>query len=144
MQDLKTGHLLKASPKAQFFGQMVGSFFSVVFAVAAFETGSRSVSAPILAGVLRAALVIAGGAGRILCRHHGKRRRVGIAALSFVDQENDNDGYAERQPHIWMPAIATFHRQPRCLSGVSQDGIFLTLIRRCLSDAAGWRKLAEG
>jgi OPT family oligopeptide transporter len=27
--DLKTGHLLRASPKAQFYGQMIGSFFSV-------------------------------------------------------------------------------------------------------------------
>jgi uncharacterized oligopeptide transporter (OPT) family protein len=27
MQDLKTGHLLKASPKAQFFGQMIGMLF---------------------------------------------------------------------------------------------------------------------
>ncbi|CAM0142125.1 unnamed protein product [Umbelopsis sp. WA50703] len=28
MQDLKTGHLLRASPKAQFYGQMIGSFFT--------------------------------------------------------------------------------------------------------------------
>jgi OPT family oligopeptide transporter len=32
MQDLKTGHLLKASPKAQFYGQMIGSFASVFIA----------------------------------------------------------------------------------------------------------------
>ncbi len=37
MQDLKTGHLLRASPRAQFFAQMVGSFFSVFFAVAAYQ-----------------------------------------------------------------------------------------------------------
>lgn len=29
MQDLKTGHLLGASPKAQFYGQMIGSLASV-------------------------------------------------------------------------------------------------------------------
>lgn len=28
MQDLKTGHLLGASPKAQFYGQMIGSLAS--------------------------------------------------------------------------------------------------------------------
>lgn len=32
MQDLKTGHLLKASPKAQFYGQMIGSLASVFIA----------------------------------------------------------------------------------------------------------------
>uniref|UniRef100_A0A6B2L039 Uncharacterized protein n=1 Tax=Arcella intermedia TaxID=1963864 RepID=A0A6B2L039_9EUKA len=36
MQDLKTGHLIKASPRAQFFAQIIGSAFSTVFAVAAF------------------------------------------------------------------------------------------------------------
>ncbi|KAI9678974.1 MAG: hypothetical protein M1822_007400 [Bathelium mastoideum] len=30
MQDLKTGHLLGASPKAQFYGQVIGSIFGVV------------------------------------------------------------------------------------------------------------------
>ena len=30
MQDLKTGHLLAASPRAQFYGQLIGSFFSVI------------------------------------------------------------------------------------------------------------------
>lgn len=36
MQDLKTGHLLGASPKAQFFGQMIGSFASVFIASGAY------------------------------------------------------------------------------------------------------------
>ncbi|RCI05758.1 hypothetical protein CU098_001285, partial [Rhizopus stolonifer] len=36
MQDLKTGHLLKASPKAQFYGQMIGSFASVFIASGAY------------------------------------------------------------------------------------------------------------
>lgn len=30
MQDLKTGHLLGASPKAQFYGQMIGSFVGAI------------------------------------------------------------------------------------------------------------------
>lgn len=30
--DLKTGHLLEASPKAQFYGQLIGSFVSVFVA----------------------------------------------------------------------------------------------------------------
>ncbi|PRP76763.1 hypothetical protein PROFUN_14888 [Planoprotostelium fungivorum] len=46
MQDLKTGHLLGASPRAQFIGQMVGSFFSVIFAVAAYELYSRNYQIP--------------------------------------------------------------------------------------------------
>ncbi|GAM25333.1 hypothetical protein SAMD00019534_085080 [Acytostelium subglobosum LB1] len=37
LQDLKTGHLLKASPRTQFYGQLIGSFFSIFFAVAAFK-----------------------------------------------------------------------------------------------------------
>lgn len=36
MQDLKTGHLLRASPRAQFYGQLAGSFFSVIVAVIAY------------------------------------------------------------------------------------------------------------
>jgi len=36
MQDLKTGHLLRASPRAQFYAQMIGSAFSAIFAVGAF------------------------------------------------------------------------------------------------------------
>ncbi|KAL0085569.1 OPT oligopeptide transporter protein-domain-containing protein [Phycomyces blakesleeanus] len=36
MQDLKTGHLLRASPKAQFYGQMIGSFFSAFVATGAY------------------------------------------------------------------------------------------------------------
>jgi OPT family oligopeptide transporter len=36
MQDLKTGHLLHASPKAQFYGQIIGSFASVFIATGAY------------------------------------------------------------------------------------------------------------
>ncbi|KAI8343415.1 OPT oligopeptide transporter protein-domain-containing protein [Chlamydoabsidia padenii] len=36
MQDLKTGHLLRASPKAQFYGQLIGSLFSVFAASGAY------------------------------------------------------------------------------------------------------------
>ncbi|KAI7862292.1 OPT oligopeptide transporter protein-domain-containing protein [Spinellus fusiger] len=34
--DLKTGHLLHASPKAQFYGQVIGSFFSAFIATGAY------------------------------------------------------------------------------------------------------------
>ncbi|KAI9257239.1 OPT oligopeptide transporter protein-domain-containing protein [Phascolomyces articulosus] len=37
MQDLKTGHLLQASPKAQFYGQIIGSFVSAFVATAAYK-----------------------------------------------------------------------------------------------------------
>ncbi|KAI8059182.1 OPT oligopeptide transporter protein-domain-containing protein [Gongronella butleri] len=36
MQDLKTGHLIGASPKAQFYGQMIGSFVSAIVASGAY------------------------------------------------------------------------------------------------------------
>ncbi|KAF7730159.1 hypothetical protein EC973_002767 [Apophysomyces ossiformis] len=36
MQDLKTGHLLHASPKAQFYGQLIGSFVSAFVATGAY------------------------------------------------------------------------------------------------------------
>ena len=37
MQDLKTGHLLGASPRAQFFAQLIGSTASIFVTVAAFN-----------------------------------------------------------------------------------------------------------
>lgn len=46
MQDLKTGHLLRASPRAQFIGQLVGSFFSVFVAVGAYMLYSNSYEIP--------------------------------------------------------------------------------------------------
>ena len=36
MQDLKTGHLIRASPRAQFFGQLIGSCLSIVVTTTAF------------------------------------------------------------------------------------------------------------
>ncbi|KAJ2156611.1 OPT super, partial [Coemansia sp. RSA 552] len=41
MQDLKTGHLLGASPRAQFAGQMIGSIFSVFVTAGAYQLYSR-------------------------------------------------------------------------------------------------------
>jgi len=37
MQDLKTGHLLRASPRSQFYGQMIGSLASVFVSTAAYK-----------------------------------------------------------------------------------------------------------
>lgn len=37
MQDYKTGHLLGASPRGQFFGQLVGSTAGIVVASAAYK-----------------------------------------------------------------------------------------------------------
>ncbi|KAJ5575142.1 hypothetical protein N7450_009041 [Penicillium hetheringtonii] len=37
MQDLKTGHLLGASPKAQFYGQMIGSLIGAVLSAAVYK-----------------------------------------------------------------------------------------------------------
>lgn len=41
MQDLKTGALLKASPRSQFFGQMIGSLASVFVSVGAYKLYTR-------------------------------------------------------------------------------------------------------
>jgi uncharacterized oligopeptide transporter (OPT) family protein len=37
MQDLKTGHILGASPKAQFYGQVIGSIFGAVVSTAVYK-----------------------------------------------------------------------------------------------------------
>lgn len=37
MQDLKTGHLLRASPRSQFYGQMIGSLASVFVSAAGYK-----------------------------------------------------------------------------------------------------------
>lgn len=37
MQDLKTGHLLGASPKAQFFGQLIGSVFGAIISTVVYK-----------------------------------------------------------------------------------------------------------
>ncbi|KAJ2126137.1 OPT super [Coemansia sp. RSA 720] len=46
MQDLKTGHLLNASPRAQFAGQMIGSVFSVFVTAGAYLLYSRVYEIP--------------------------------------------------------------------------------------------------
>jgi len=46
MQDLKTGHLVRASPRAQFYAQLIGTFFSVFFTVAAYMLYSNAYTIP--------------------------------------------------------------------------------------------------
>eukprot|EP01029_Cantina_marsupialis_P020709 TRINITY_DN486_c1_g1_i3.p1 TRINITY_DN486_c1_g1~~TRINITY_DN486_c1_g1_i3.p1 ORF type:complete len:688 (-),score=172.88 TRINITY_DN486_c1_g1_i3:358-2421(-) len=46
MQSLKTGYLLEASPKKQFFGQLIGSVFSAVITVFAFKLFTSEYSIP--------------------------------------------------------------------------------------------------
>jgi len=46
MQDLKTGHLVRASPRAQFYAQLIGTFFSVFFTVAAYMLYSTAYTIP--------------------------------------------------------------------------------------------------
>jgi OPT family oligopeptide transporter len=46
MQDLKTGHLLHASPRAQFYGQLIGSAVSVPVAAFAYATFSAAYQIP--------------------------------------------------------------------------------------------------
>lgn len=46
MQDLKTGHLLHASPRAQFYGQMLGSTLSIFVSATAYRLYAAAYSIP--------------------------------------------------------------------------------------------------
>lgn len=46
MQDLKTGHLCHASPRAQFYGQLIGSSVSIVVTTTAFTLYNRAYVIP--------------------------------------------------------------------------------------------------
>lgn len=46
MQDLKAGHLLGASPKAQFYGQMIGSFVGAIVGAAVYQLYTRVYEIP--------------------------------------------------------------------------------------------------
>ena len=46
MQDLKTGHLIRASPRAQFFGQLIGSCLSIVVTTTAYTLYQRAYPIP--------------------------------------------------------------------------------------------------
>ena len=46
MQDLKTGHLIHASPRAQFYGQLIGSSLSVLVSASAYTLYQRAYSIP--------------------------------------------------------------------------------------------------
>jgi uncharacterized oligopeptide transporter (OPT) family protein len=46
MQDLKTGHLLGTSPRAQFFAQLVGSSVSIIVTTIAYNFYTRAYSIP--------------------------------------------------------------------------------------------------
>ncbi|KZT06138.1 OPT oligopeptide transporter [Laetiporus sulphureus 93-53] len=46
MQDLKTGHLIHASPRAQFFGQVIGSFLSIIVTTTAYTLYNRAYQIP--------------------------------------------------------------------------------------------------
>lgn len=46
MQDLKTGHLIQASPRAQFYGQLIGSTLSIFVTVTAYSLYNRAYTIP--------------------------------------------------------------------------------------------------
>lgn len=46
MQDLKTGHLIHASPRAQFFGQLIGSSVSIIITSTAYSLYQRAYTIP--------------------------------------------------------------------------------------------------
>ncbi|KAL4062748.1 OPT oligopeptide transporter protein-domain-containing protein, partial [Scleroderma yunnanense] len=46
MQDLKTGHLLHASPRAQFYGQLIGSSLSIIVSATAYSLYQKAYAIP--------------------------------------------------------------------------------------------------
>ncbi len=46
MQDLKTGHLIGASPRAQFFGQLLGSALSIFVTTTAYSLYTQAYTIP--------------------------------------------------------------------------------------------------
>lgn len=46
MQDLKTGHLCHASPRAQFYGQIIGSTVSILVTTTAYMLYNRAYAIP--------------------------------------------------------------------------------------------------
>lgn len=46
MQDLKTGHLIGASPRAQFYGQLIGSTFSILVTATAYNIYTKAYEIP--------------------------------------------------------------------------------------------------
>lgn len=46
MQDLKTGHLLHASPRAQFYGQLIGSSLSIIVSATAYDLYQKAYTIP--------------------------------------------------------------------------------------------------
>lgn len=46
MQDLKTGHLIQASPRAQFYGQIIGSTLSIFVTVTAYTLYNKAYTIP--------------------------------------------------------------------------------------------------
>lgn len=46
MQDLKTGHLIHASPRAQFYGQLIGSSLSILVSASAYTLYQKAYSIP--------------------------------------------------------------------------------------------------
>lgn len=46
MQDLKTGHLTGASPRAQFYGQLIGSAVSIFISATAYSIYTRVYAIP--------------------------------------------------------------------------------------------------
>jgi uncharacterized oligopeptide transporter (OPT) family protein len=46
MQDLKTGHLVHASPRAQFYGQLIGTSVSIVVTATAFSLYQNAYTIP--------------------------------------------------------------------------------------------------
>lgn len=46
MQDLKTGHLIRASPRFQFYGQLIGSSLSIIVTTTAYSLYRRAYQIP--------------------------------------------------------------------------------------------------
>lgn len=77
MQDLKTGALLKASPRSQFYGQMIGSLASVFVSVGAYKLYTRIYEVSLHWPLVTSALKTLPDSGTRISRAYG-RNLVGL------------------------------------------------------------------
>ena len=89
MQDLKTGALLKASPRSQFYGQMIGSLASVFVSVGAYKLYTRIYEVGLHLTLVNSALTTLADSGtRVPCAYG--RNLVGPVHLRLENRFSDS------------------------------------------------------
>ena len=83
MQDLKTGHLIHASPRAQFYGQLVGSALSILVTTTAYTFYTRAYAIPGPEFPTPTAYVSLLVVHRTFCFNFARRIRCGSASRGY-------------------------------------------------------------